>query len=194
MAGKKDLQHSILIVSSSEQFTSVVKTSLTGFITIDVRKSAAMARRQILERDYDIVVVNAPLPDEVGEEFALDAAERMHASVLMVIPREVYDNAADHLTDLGILVLPKPIGRSMVDRALRFLVAGRNRIRKVEDRMTSLEEKLEELRIVSRAKILLIEKKKMTEEEAHRHIGKLAMDHGVSRRRVAERLLDEMEH
>ncbi|MBQ9443602.1 MAG: ANTAR domain-containing protein, partial [Lachnospiraceae bacterium] len=54
------------------------------------------------------------------------------------------------------------------------------------------EEKIEELRIVSKAKILLVEKKKMTEDEAHRYIGKQAMDRGVSRRRIAERILDDL--
>ncbi len=42
-------------------------------------------------------------------------------------------------------------------------------------------------------KCLLIEKKRMTEAEAHRFIGKQAMDQGLSRRRAAMRLLEELE-
>jgi response regulator NasT len=52
---------------------------------------------------------------------------------------------------------------------------------------------MEELRLVSKAKVLLVEKKKMTEDEAHRLIGKQAMDQGISRRRAAQRLLDDLE-
>ena len=52
---------------------------------------------------------------------------------------------------------------------------------------------MEELRIVSKAKLLLIEKRQMSEEEAHRHIGKQAMDHGVTRRQAAEQILDDLE-
>ena len=51
---------------------------------------------------------------------------------------------------------------------------------------------MEEIRIVSKAKILLVEKKKMTEDEAHRYIGKMAMDHGVSRKRIAEQLIEDI--
>ena len=52
---------------------------------------------------------------------------------------------------------------------------------------------MEELRIVSRAKLLLMEKRHMTEDEAHRLIGKQAMDKGLTRRQAAEKILDELE-
>ena len=46
-----------------------------------------------------------------------------------------------------------------------------------------------EIRIVNRAKCLLIEQLKMTEEEAHRYIEKQAMDRCVTKRTVAENIL-----
>ena len=48
---------------------------------------------------------------------------------------------------------------------------------------------MEEIRLVNRAKWLLIEQLKMTEAEAHRHIEKQAMDRCVTRRAVAEDIL-----
>ena len=41
--GRDDIQHSILIVSASEQFDAVVKKSLKNFITIDRVSSVATA-------------------------------------------------------------------------------------------------------------------------------------------------------
>ena len=93
MPKKADSYHSILIVSSSEQFDAVVKKSLQGFVTIDVRRSAALARRCVLEKYYDLVVVNSPLPDETGEDFAIDAADRGTASVLLTVPQDVFGDA-----------------------------------------------------------------------------------------------------
>ncbi|MGX8714118.1 MAG: hypothetical protein ACSW8A_00005, partial [Lachnospiraceae bacterium] len=81
MAGKYDIYHSILIVSQSEQFNSVVKQSFVRVASIECRKSAATARRSILERYYDIIVINGPLQDETGESLALDAAEKSNALV-----------------------------------------------------------------------------------------------------------------
>ncbi len=191
MPGKEGISRSILIVSSSEQFDHMVKKSLSGFVTIDVRRSTAIARRCILERDYDLIVVCCPMPDEMGVEFAMDAAERTGASILLVTPREIYEEVLGQVTDHGIMVLSKPVPPSLMDKAIRYLVAIQGRVLTLRTRNRKLEEKMEELRIVSKAKIILVEKKKMTEDEAHSFIGKQAMNNGVSRRVIAERILED---
>ena len=50
-------------------------------------------------------------------------------------------------------------------------------------------EKIQEIRLVNRAKWALIQCLGMTEEAAHRHIEKQAMDERISRREVAMRVL-----
>ena len=59
----------------------------------------------------------------------------------------------------------------------------------MEKKAVTLQEKMEEIRLVNRAKWLLIEELKMTEQEAHRYIEKQAMDRCVTRRAVAEQIL-----
>ncbi len=195
MSGNTDRINSILIVSGSEQFLALFQKVLSrkDILTVDAAKSAASARRRLLERQYDIVVINAPLQEEFGHDLAMDITEKGNASVLMTVPSEVYDNVLDHVTDYGILVLSKPFSGSMADKAVRFLMAEQKRMLRLQKRVVTLEEKMEELRIVSKAKLLLVQKKAMTEEEAHRLIGKQAMDHGVSRRRIAEQILEDLE-
>ena len=78
-----------------------------------------------------------------------------------------------------------------LDTAIRYLASIQDRIRKLEQKNISLEEKMKEIKIIGKAKGLLIEKKGMTEEEAHRYIGKMAMDNGVSRKHIAEDIIDE---
>jgi response regulator NasT len=46
--------------------------------------------------------------------------------------------------------------------------------------------------VVSRAKITLMEKKNFTEDEAHRYIGKYAMDNGISRGRAATLIMEDL--
>lgn len=183
--------NSILIVSASEQFDVVVKKSLKGFITIESKRSGSQARRAALERDYDVVAINAPLPDESGEALALDIAEKSPASVLLVVPAQIYEDVLECVTDAGVLVITKPSPRGRVDKALRFLMALRGRMRQLERKVQSVEEKMEEMRLVTRAKLLLMEKKHMSEDEAHRYIGKQAMDAGVSRGIIASRILED---
>ena len=195
MSGASVRQRSILIVSNSERFDVIVRKTLSRyrFTTIDFRKNTASARRRTLETQYDIVVINAPLPDEFGHEFALDLAEKSASSVLLVVPPEIYENVLEHVTDYGILVVPKTAPLERIDPAIRFLLATRGRVRQLERQLRAAAEKMEELRIVSKAKLLLVEKKHMTEDDAHRYIGKQAMDNGLSRKAVAQEIIEDLE-
>jgi response regulator NasT len=193
MSKSEDAARCVLIVSASEQFTAAVRKLLKGVIMLDAKKSAATARRMILERYYDLVIINAPLPDEPGEDFAIDVTRDCNASVLLVTSGEVYEDALEHVTDFGVLVIAKPLTYRRLDQAIRFLSAVQNTVHRMEKQLQTEHEKMEELRIVSKAKLVLIEQKHMTEDEAHRFIGKQAMDSGISRRRAAERILDELE-
>jgi response regulator NasT len=193
MPKREDTRHSILCVSASEKFDAIVRKSLTGFLMVDSRKSAATARRCILERYYDIVVVNAPLPDESGEQFAIDVTQACSASVLLVVPSEVYQDVLEHVTDHGVLVVSKPLQTGLLFKAIRLLAAIQSRMHVLERQVEAAHEKLEEMRLVSKAKFLLVEQEHMTEDEAHRYIGKQAMDHGLSRKRIAEQLIEDYE-
>ena len=65
----------------------------------------------------------------------------------------------------------------------------RERLRKSEKKALSIEEKMEEIRIVNRAKWILIRELKLDEPEAHRYIEKQAMDRCISKRIVAEEII-----
>ena len=73
--------------------------------------------------------------------------------------------------------------------ALSWLSSARERLRKSEKKTLSIEEKMEEIRIVNRAKWLLISELKMDEQGAHRYIEKQAMDRCISKRIVAEEII-----
>ena len=193
MSKSEDIRHSVLIVSAQEEFESLVRRSLRGFVMVDFRKNAAAARRCMLERYFDLIVADLPLPDEAGIEFALDAASQSRASILLVVPASGYEDIMDQVTDQGILVLARPMPRGRMDKAIRFLLSVQNRMQQMEKKIQSLEEKMEDLRIISRARFLLGEKRHVTEEQAHRYLGRQAMNHGVSRRRIAQRVIEELE-
>lgn len=191
MHRQSDIRYSILIVSSSDRFVHFVKKSLEGFITIDVKKSATLARRSLVERDYDIIVVDAPLPDESGIELIRDLSDRSRALTLFVTPVEIYDDVLENITDRGVLAITNEMIEDRLDKAIRYLVALQGRIHRLEQKTLTLEEKMQEIRLVNRAKAVLIDKQGLSEKEAHKAIGKLAMDNGISRGEIARRILEE---
>ena len=67
--------------------------------------------------------------------------------------------------------------------------SAREGFRALEEKAVSFEEKMEEIRIVNRAKWLLISELKMDEPQAHRYLTKQAMDRCVAKKVIAEEIL-----
>lgn len=187
-------KNNILVVSGSEQFDNTIHKALPekGLVFMDRRKTATLARRAFLEKRYDLVIINAPLSDEMGYDLAVDLAEEYGTSVIIATPPEVYDSIWDYVAEQGIMVILKPLEFDHISKGIRFLLAIQNRMHNYEDKMAKLEDKMDEIKLVSQAKILLMENKHISEKEAHRLIGKEAMDHGVSRRMVARSIIDSL--
>lgn len=192
MKERTDSRYSVLIVSSSEQFNITVKKVLPDrrFDVIEIRKSASSARRELLVREYDLVVVNAPLTDGMGNEFVMDVVEKHSSGVILAVPTEVYASVNDHLIEYGVMTLPKPLKLAELERMIRLSIALNDRLRKVQVKLRTLNEKMEELKIVSRAKIVLVERG-MSEAEAHDYIIREAMNKGLTKRQVAEDIVDD---
>ena len=68
-------------------------------------------------------------------------------------------------------------------------MSSRERLRIFEQKTVSVEEKTEEIRLVNRARWLLINYLKMEEPDAHRYIEKLAMDRCVPKREIAAEII-----
>ncbi|MBO4212969.1 MAG: ANTAR domain-containing protein [Clostridia bacterium] len=183
--------YSVLIVSASENLSKALAENFTvpTFSPVQAVSSVSFAKRAIAERDFDFVVVNSPLPDDTGTRFAIDTADSFNTVVLFLTRAEQYDDAYEKLAGHGVFLLQKPIAKSVLQLALDWLISAREGLRKNRKKTMSIEEKMNEIRLVNRAKWLLISELKMTEADAHRHIEKQAMDRCVSKSLVAEEII-----
>lgn len=184
-------RYSVLIVSSSEKFNRSLLSLLPEdrFYPVSVSPDDSAARRVLAESRFDIVMINTPLPDDFGTHLALDACEGSGAGVMLFVKAEHYLDIAARVSPFGVLALSKPVTAQTVAQSLTLICATRERLRRMEQKTASVEEKIEEIRIVNKAKWLLIDQLKMTEQEAHRYIEKQAMDRCVTRRTIAENIL-----
>ncbi len=184
-------RYSVLAVSASLKFVETLRTLLPEgrYGPVTVLHDAAAARRALAENSYDLVLINTPLPDEFGTRLALDACESSSAGVLLLVKAEHCPDIEAQVSAHGVLTLAKPTSAQLFAQTLRLLCITRERLRGMEKKAVTLQEKMGEIRLVNRAKWLLIEELKMTEQEAHRYIEKQAMDRCVTRRAVAEQIL-----
>ena len=183
--------YSVLIVTASDSFVSSVMPLLpiTDYWPVTTARSVGEARRRIAETDFDIVLSNAPLTDDFGMRLAIDICTNSGAGVLLMVKNDLFNDIYAKVVSYGVITLSKPTNLQMVAQNLRILCATRERMRQMQARQATVEEKIEEIRLVNRAKWLLIECLGMTEPEAHRYIEKQSMDERISKREVAENII-----
>ena len=187
----KERIYSVLIVSAAEGFNDALSALLPNskYSPINFVSNISAAKRALAERAFDFVIINSPLPDDIGTRFAIDTGSSKETVVLLMVraelQAEIYDKVAEH----GVFVLPKPTSKPTMAIALSWLSSAREKLRKTEKKTLSIEEKMEEIRIVNRAKWILIRELKLDEPEAHRYIEKQAMDRCISKRIVAEEII-----
>jgi response regulator NasT len=186
---------SALIVSSSEKGTAFFTELLRA---ASLRQTVALpscgeARRLLLERDFDLVIVNAPLRDETGERFARHVASKGVSQVIILVKNEFFDSVSAVCEDDGVLTISKPADKTIFWAALSLAKSAQNKIKRIQAENSQLKQKIEDIRIIDRAKCLLISLMKMTEQEAHRYIEKQSMDMRSTRRLVAEGILKRYE-
>ena len=183
--------YNVLLVSSAGKLNTALLPCFDAerFEPVTVVDTVSRAQRMLAERDYDLVIINAPLPDDFGRRFAIDVCTDSGRVALLIVRSDIYDETCSAMTPHGVLVAKRPMERSVMEELLDVMCTVRERLRGVQKKTMTLEDKMAEIRQVNRAKWALIRACHMTEEEAHRYIQKQAMDLCVSKKEAAESIL-----
>lgn len=183
-------RYNVLIASAQPKFNESLAMLMEErrYYSYELEQSVSAAKRRLLDQPFDILIVNAPLPDDDGVRLASDRSTGSCA-VLLLIRSEYYQETFERVCRNGVYVLPKPSPRQMVTQAFDWLESTHERLSRLEKKAVSLEDKMAEIRLVNRAKWLLITEQGFDEEQAHRLIEKLAMDRCVPKRTIAEEII-----
>ena len=92
----------------------------------------AAARRCMLERSFDIVVINTPLPDDFGTELALDICESTGTGVLFFVRSDIYHDVNARVSPHGVLTVSKPAPVTAINQSLMILCGMRERLRRMK--------------------------------------------------------------
>ncbi len=183
--------YAVLIVSMSEKFDTQMRALLpsTDYYPVQSAHSVGQARRMALDAPFDLVLIQTPLKDDFGVQFAIDVCTDSNAGALLFVKSDLFDGVSAKVLEYGVVTLSMPTSSQLVEQSLRMLCAQRERIRRMEARQQSVEEKIAEIRLVNRAKWLLIECLSMTEPDAQRYLEKQSMDQRISKRQAAENII-----
>lgn len=187
--------NSVLVVSSSDKGIELLSQLLNAntVCSTATASSSGEARRMLNNFEYDLVVINAPLKDEFGDNLAVTVTEISASGVIIVVKSEIADDISAKVEDSGVLVVSKPIIKQVFFQSMKLALASKKRILGLKNENIHLQNKIEEIRLVTRAKCVLIQYLNMTESQAHRYIEKQAMDMRTTKDQIAKNILKTYE-
>ena len=177
------------LIISTEANLIIDKLPRTGTTRIFTTDEKRLHRAWECET-FDVYIVDSP----PGESTAVSLAERDCGQVVFLAEEERFYLASDQLAEHGIITVPKPLDDRALLTALRTAEVAGNRYNRVVRENQRLVRELEDMKVINRAKLVLVTRLSMTEPEAHRYIEKQAMDMRSAKRAVAESILKTYEY
>ncbi|MEE3420277.1 MAG: ANTAR domain-containing protein [Lachnospiraceae bacterium] len=184
----------VLIAASTENACKVLAQVLANqFSRISFASSMTSAQQKIMQGGVDLLIINTPLPDEFGVQSAINLSRTNPGlSIMLIVKAENYGQVVYQTRGMGIFVITKPLKKDLFYEGVCMLDAMHLTIQNYAAENARLKRRLGDMGLVTRAKCLLIEKRHMSEEDAHRYIEKEAMDYSLTKAEVARNIIDSM--
>ena len=183
----------ILVIAAKPRIQSSVRSALTAkYGRVLTAETVQEARRAVEREKIALMVIFSPLKDEEEIPRLFDMAERRGIAAGYIVGREIYGETAYRLEGRNVFVVAYPLQMDQVLQLVSFLHQVQKRFWLVLSEQERLQRQVQDVQIVCRVKCLLVEKREMTEEEAHHFIEREAMNTGLSKREAALKILKEL--
>jgi two-component system, response regulator PdtaR len=186
----------ILLVSqkgkSKDMLVQLLETEASS--QIDVAYSEEDAIHLMDKTEFDLVIINSPLEGKTGVDLAVYTAEKYTSGILLAIQNKYANMISQKVEPYGVLVVGKPIVKAFFNQAVNFAEVTAHRVVSLKEENIHLHLKLEEMKIINRAKCVLIQYLSMSETQAHKYIERQAMDMRLSKYHVAKQILKAYEY
>ena len=129
-----------LIVSAGANSNEYLCARLTelGYTRPLIVPSGAEARRRMLESDFELIVVNAPLPDEFGHDLCATAVEKTDAGVVFLVKAAAAEQLLTPMSEQGVLLVCKPFSNTLFLQAIHMAAASNHRLQVLRQENTPL--------------------------------------------------------
>ena len=177
----------ILVVSYSEKSKALIQTILKDMFLSELSfvSSGTEARRIINQSKFDVAIINSPLKDENGIDISIHLMQNYDIPTILLCKNENADIVSHNAQKYGVIVLKKPFEKEQLLNSVRIALGFSQKLFNMQKKFALQEKKLNDTKIIYHAKCLLIEKEKLSENEAHKYIEKIAMDRRESKANIA---------
>ena len=179
--------HSVLLVSRDSKIISQISAFLVQpLFELTTTSDFNEARRLATERSFNIIIADSG--DGYDTDFAINVADS-YSTILLLVPNEHFDEISYRVEGYGILTITKPFEPFYLYNMMKIAIAVQYKVQVLSSQTTKLKVKMEEIKQVNRAKMLLMSNMNMSEQEAHRYIEKEAMDRGMKKTAISEEII-----
>ncbi len=137
----------------------------------------------VIQNDFDLIIVDCDLSDD----FLIKISKQTTSGIIYI------SNSQKNFNKYGICVISNPTDKKIFSQAVNIVLSVRFRIVGFKDENIKIRSKLEEMKIINRAKFTLMQYLKMSEIQAHKYIEKQAMNTRCTKTEVAQRILKTYE-
>lgn len=180
----------VLIVAKTEDVCDSISELLLDLScdSVTTYTSGAIVRG-IDVSHFETIIVSTPLSDQFGLNFVADICHNTNAGIIVLAKHDIAEEVQQKLNFTGAYVLGRPFNKSVFIQTIKFSIIAKNNIERLEQEKEQLNQQISDIKTINRAKSYLMEYLKLTEEQAHRHIQKQAMDLRKPQRAVAEDII-----
>ena len=179
--------HSVLLVSRDSKIISQISAFLVQpLFELTTPSDFNEARRLATERTFNIIIADSG--DGYDTDFAINVADS-YSTILLLVPNEHFDEISYRVEGYGILTITKPFEPFYLYNMMKIAIAVQYKVQVLSSQTTKLKVKMEEIKQVNRAKMLLMQNMNMSEQEAHRYIEKEAMDRGMKKTAISDEII-----
>lgn len=179
--------YSVLLVSKDNKvLTFITSMLLPPVFEVTISNDFNEARRIAKEKNYNIIIVDSG--DGFDTEFAIDVSNSS-STVLLMVSQEHFDQISYQVECYGILTITKPFDGFYFYNMIKISIAVQYKIQVLTSQTVKLKEKMEEIRLVNRAKILLMQNLNMSEQDAHHYIEKESMNRCIKKTNFSEEII-----
>ncbi|GAA4219030.1 ANTAR domain-containing response regulator [Actinocatenispora rupis] len=162
-----------------------------GYEVVGEAGDGETAVRLTQETRPDLVILDVKMPIMDGIAAAEQIAGDRLAPVVILTAFSQRDLVERARAAGAMAYLVKPFQKSDLVPAIEIAVSRFAELSALESEVASLSDRLESRKVIDRAKGLLMTRYGMTEPDSFRWIQRAAMDHRLTMRQVAERIMAE---
>ncbi len=164
----------------SKKFSKILNQ--TNLHEITVVNTGNATRKSITYKTFDLIVICTPLSDEFGHELAIRVSENCDIKIILVCSPDISDELYNKFGCFGICVIPYTIEEADFTNTINFVCTETASLHVCNLKIKS---RVEEIKIINKAKKYLMSEHGYTEHMAHKYIEKNAMNTRKTRKEIA---------